>query len=260
VGALAIVRSPASKEQNEFRYAKSIALHLWLFGYEVPGEPRLLAPPSVAHRLLLARALVGKQTRFASSRQRASPSSAPPRRARRAAHARRARSRARSLGAGASRGSRAEARGPLCHRAPRPPSPSARPHASARQFIDRPKSGGEEQVAQLLAQAHSACGSRPLGVLPKEKADGGAASLWAAQVAGSGLAVADVASGLGRLMAPKDAAEQGSLRRAANLTVAVLDKALLPQIEAAAESEKKARSARLAHFPPSRSRELAFLR
>ena len=32
-----VARGPQSADDQDIRYAKSIALHLWLFGYEVPG-------------------------------------------------------------------------------------------------------------------------------------------------------------------------------------------------------------------------------
>ena len=35
--SLGVSRGPQAADSTDIRYAKSIALHLWLFGYEVPG-------------------------------------------------------------------------------------------------------------------------------------------------------------------------------------------------------------------------------
>jgi nucleosome binding factor SPN SPT16 subunit len=44
--SICVAAGPASED---FRYLKSVALHIWLFGYELPGHPDLhLNPPRLA--------------------------------------------------------------------------------------------------------------------------------------------------------------------------------------------------------------------
>jgi hypothetical protein len=108
--------------------------------------------------------------------------------------------------------------------------------APSLQFHEKPKGAdGGEQLDALLALAR-ATGS-PLGVLAREKPDGGLSSLWGSRTAD--VERADVAAALGRLMAPKDDAELTATRRAAHLSASVLEKFLLDKIVAIVDDEGK---------------------
>lgn len=121
-----------------------------------------------------------------------------------------------------------------------PPPPPPPP-----QFHDKPKgSDGAEQARALLAVARG-CGG-PVGVLSREKPDVGLPTAWAALLAASGLAFPDVGPGLGLLLAPKDEAELALVRKAANLSAAVLERCLLPDLERAVDEGARPRHSALA--------------
>ena len=108
----------------------------------------------------------------------------------------------------------------------------------APQFHEKPKGAdGGEQLDALLALARSA--GSPLGVLAREKPDGGLSDLWAARTAD--VERADVAPALARLMAPKDDVELTATRRAAHLSASVLEKFLLDKIVSVVDEEGKVR-------------------
>ena len=95
-----------------------------------------------------------------------------------------------------------------------------------------------------MALARAAGG--PLGILSREKPDSGLSTVWSSLLSASGLETVDCASGLGILMAAKDEAELVSIRRAANLSSAVLEKCLLPSVERVVDEGGKARHSALA--------------
>jgi nucleosome binding factor SPN SPT16 subunit len=62
--SVAIARGPASKDEEELRYLKSVALQTWLFGYEVPGAR--CASLSLVLRVLSSRH-AARRTTFADT-------------------------------------------------------------------------------------------------------------------------------------------------------------------------------------------------
>jgi nucleosome binding factor SPN SPT16 subunit len=106
------------------------------------------------------------------------------------------------------------------------------------QFHEKLKgSDGRDLIADVLARARDA--GAPLGVLSREKPDGGLSTLWHESAAGAGLEQVDVAPALARLMAPKDSTEITNIKRAAHLSSAVLEKFVVAKIEAVVDDAGK---------------------
>ena len=109
------------------------------------------------------------------------------------------------------------------------------------QFHEKLKgSDGRDHVSDLLALAREA--GAPLGVLSREKPDGGLSTLWHESAASAGLEQVDVAPALARLMAPKDATEITNIKRAAHLSTSVLEKFVVAKIEAVVDDAGKVRT------------------
>ena len=85
-----------------------------------------------------------------------------------------------------------------------------------------------------------------MGVLAREKPDGGLCTVWHARAAAAGLEQADVAPALARLMAPKDEAELTAIKRAAHLSATVLEKFVVAKIESVVDEEGKIKHSTLA--------------
>jgi len=246
---LLISRPPTADDEPEFRYAKSIALHLWLFGYEVPGArpargPRVpshaSAPPS-RHALPLhahgAAPRAQRQEGCARGLRATRPLAGAPVGALTFPATRAASVLAPVQTAAAAAGLTVTVR-PL----PRAAARSAARSYAWPQFHVRPKNeSGEAQLEPLLAAAASAGG--PLAQLAKEKAERGLGALWAARWSG---AACDASVPLARLLAVKDEQEQLQCKRAANLAAKVMDGVLVKQLEELVEREGRSKHSALA--------------
>jgi nucleosome binding factor SPN SPT16 subunit len=110
------------------------------------------------------------------------------------------------------------------------------------------KEDGAAQVAELVAalRASAPAGAAVVGALPKEKPTGAFASAWLAALAGAGVAVVDVAAGLGEAMAVKDADEIMNVKKAGFLVSSALTKVGLKEVEEAVDAERRVKHSKLA--------------
>lgn len=112
--------------------------------------------------------------------------------------------------------------------------------AALLQFHEKPKGAdGGEQAEELLELARDS--GALMGVLAREKTDGGLATVWHERTTSAGVSTVDVAPALARVMAPKDDGELLAIKRAAHLSTAVLEKCVVHKIELVVDEEGKVR-------------------
>ena len=112
-------------------------------------------------------------------------------------------------------------------------------------FHARPKGGdGAPEIAALLAAAKDA--GPALGCLPKDAPAGALGEAWAAALAASDLATADVSAGLGKVLGVKEPAELAAQRAAGKVAAAALARYFAPELERLLDEGKAAKHSKLA--------------
>ena len=99
--------------------------------------------------------------------------------------------------------------------------------------------GGVPQMEELIAAIKAENEKATVGTLVKEKPQGAFADAWSAQVEASGLPVVDIAAGVGGVLVGKDGDEVVNVKKAAFLLTRAMEACAVPEIEKAADQDKK---------------------